>query len=176
MTFPILTVCSYNRARSVMAELLLARATAGMDIAVSGAGFNSEGEPPLAATIAALRRYDLDAIDYRSTRLTPAAAAAAGLVLTAERMHVIRIVGDQPDLLRRTWTFPEFVLAAEAHGPREDQDLAAWVDAVGRDRTHASFLARPIPEIADPAGRPDAAFRDTAAMIDDLARRLAALL
>ena len=118
MTFPILTVCSYNRARSVMAELLLARAAAGMDIAVSGAGFNSEGEPPLPATIAALRRYDLDAIDYRSTRLTPAAAAAAGLVLTAERMHVIRIVGDQPDLLRRTWTFPEFVLAAEAHGPR----------------------------------------------------------
>ena len=63
MTFPILTVCSYNRARSVMAELLLARAAAGMDIAVSGAGFNSEGEPPLPATIAALRRYDLDAIE-----------------------------------------------------------------------------------------------------------------
>ena len=62
------------------------------------------------------------------------------------------------------------------HGPRAGRSLADWVAAIGQDRTHATFLARPIPEITDPAGRPDAAFRDTAAMIDDLSRRLAALL
>lgn len=176
--FNVVVVCSYNRARSVLGEFVLRRALdeAGVAAEVSGAGFNSEGAPPLAATIDTLRQLGFDPSGYLSTRITPAMVGAATLVLTAERMHVVRIAEDDPAVFHRTFTFPEFVAAAEAAGPRGDQSFTEWIAAVGAGRTHATFLAAPVPEVADPAGMSNATFGATAAQLDDLSRRLAALL
>ena len=178
MTLQFLTICSYNRARSVMAELLLRRAldAAGLPAGVQGAGFASEGEPPLAATSAALLQMNVDSVGYRSTRVTPSLIAAADLILVAERIHAVRIAEDDVDVFHRCFTFPEFVVAAERTGPRGRRSFAQWVAEVGAGRTHATFLDRSVPEIMDPAGASSIVFDATARMIDDLCKRLVALL
>lgn len=178
MTTRLLTVCSYNRARSVLAEFLLRRALADADVdaVVIGAGFASAGEPPLASTASTLRRMGIDVGNYRSRRVTPELVREADLVLTAERLHVMRIAEDDPGVFERCFTFPEFVAAAEQSGPRAGKPVRAWVAGAAPGRTHATFLSRHAPEVADPAGRSDQMFGATAAELESLSRRLAALL
>lgn len=182
MTVPaplrLLVVCTHNRVRSVMAEAFVRRAVAvrGIDAVVSGAGFSAEGLPPVQGTIAALRRHQIELGEYRSTRIDARLVDQADLVLTAERMHVVRIAEDHPHLFGHSFTLPEFVLAAEASGPRGQVEFGDWIATVGTGRTRATFLRGEAPEITDPIGQSDAAFIATAAEIDNLSQRLVALL
>lgn len=174
----ILTVCSYNRARSVMTELLLRRALAdaGVQADVRGVGFAAGGRPPLPATIQALRALDLDATGAISERVDLAALRSAHLVLAAERVHVVRLVEDDRSMLRKVFTLPEFTELATAAGPRSGRRFEEWLAVVGEGRTHASFLASKVPEIADPVGQPPDAFRTTALAIEEWCDTVAALL
>lgn len=172
----VLVVCTHNRVRSVMAEHLVRRAATacGASLEVQGAGFGPAGHAPLEGTLLALARLGVDAAATRSRRVDPATIAAADVILTAERLHVMRIAEDDAGVFARTFTLPELVALAEAGECRAGRDVGVWLRALGRDRTPATFLAGEVPEIADPAGGSPADFRRTADLIDDLARRLVA--
>ena len=174
----LLTVCSYNRARSVMAELLLRRelAAAGVGAHVVGAGFAAGGQPPLPSTIAALHTLGFDARSMVSTRVDAQMVADADLVLTAERLHVVRLVEDDRSLLAKVFTLPEFAQLARAAGPRRGLQMAEWLAIVGAGRTHATFAATHPPEVVDPAGQPPATFIATATLIQGWSRTVAELL
>jgi protein-tyrosine phosphatase len=174
----ILTVCSYNRARSVMAELLLRRelAAVGVQAHVVGAGFAAGGQPPLAATVTALHAIGIDARSVLSTRVDEQMVADADLVLTAERLHVVRLVEGNRDLLAKVFTLPEFAALAPAAGPRGGRSMVEWLAVVGAGRTHATFQASNPEEVIDPAGQPPATFALTAALIQGWSRTVAELL
>lgn len=174
----ILAVCSHNQVRSVMVQLLLQRALdqAEVPAVVCSAGFADGGRPALPGTVSALRSAHLDATGHHSTRVDAAMVRHADLVLTAERVHVVRLVEDRSELLAKVFTLPEFAGLAEAAGPRAALPFTEWLALVGAGRTHASFLDQPTPEIADPTGHAQAGFDATAACIDEWARAIAAVL
>jgi len=180
MTTPlsILAVCSYNRVRSVMTQLLLQRSLddGGVPARVRSAGFAEGGRPAMPDTVQALRTLRLDATTHRSTRVEVHMVQHADLVLTAERLHVVRLVEDSSELFAKVFTLPEFAQLATAAGPRHGRPIADWLAVVGAGRTHDSFLAAHTPEIGDPTGMTSATFGTTAARIDESCRTIAALL
>lgn len=178
MTLSVLAVCSYNRVRSVMVERLLSRAfdAAGVTADVRSAGFADGGKPAMPDAVQVLRRLQIDATDHISRRVDTEMARAADLVLTAERLHVMRLVEDDSALFKKVFTLPEFVQLAELSGPRGTRSMAEWLQVVGLGRTHATFLAAQTPEISDPTGMTSAAFVATAERIDVWCRAIAGLL
>jgi protein-tyrosine-phosphatase len=176
-TLTIVAVCSHNRARSVMAQLLLQRALDGRGLAadVIGAGFEEPGIAPLDDTVRALAAMGMDARDVRSRRIDAATVERADLVVTAERLHVVRLVEDRTDLFAKTFTLPELAERATAAGPRGGRPFATWLDVVDAGRTHAEFLES-APEIGDPAGAAASVFAATATRIDGWCRSVAELL
>jgi protein-tyrosine phosphatase len=174
----ILAVCSFNRVRSVamaghLRTQLRARRT---DAHVVGAGFGPAGEPPLPDVVAALAHVGIDVSGYRSRTVDRGLIAGADLIVTAERLHVVRLSEDDTDVFARTFTLPELVTLAEATGPRRGAPLEEWVRAVGASRTPASFLASNVQEIADPTGLSSATVAASVADIGEWCRRLAVML
>jgi len=178
MTPSILVVCSYNQVRSVMAQLLLQRALhdEGRRAVVRSAGFAAGGRPAMPEAIRAMRNERLDATGHISTQVDADMVQAADLVLTAERLHVIRLVEDDGALFKKVFTLPEFANLAAIAGARGDRTMAEWLTAVGAGRTHATFLAAPTPEVDDPTGMAPAMFTATATRLDAWCRTIAALL
>jgi protein-tyrosine phosphatase len=178
MTVSVMAVCSYNRVRSVMVERLLRRATsdAGVEASVHSAGFADGGRPAMPEAVQVLRRLHIDATDHISRRVDVEMTHTADLVLTAERLHVMRLVEDDSRLFKKVFTLPEFAALAELAGPRGARPMAEWLDLVGLGRTHATFLAAQTPEISDPTGMTPAAFAATADRIDGWCRTIAGLL
>ena len=179
MTQPlrILAVCTHNRARSVAMKMFLQRALAERHIAarVVGAGFNEAGLAPTSEVVDALSALGLDATAVLSRRATPDLAAGADLVVTAERAHVTLLCADDHELFHRTFTLPEFVLRAEACGPRHGRTMEEWLAALGEQRTPVEFLAR-APEIADPTGQGPTVVAASMAEIGQWCERLVVLL
>lgn len=178
MTISVLAVCSYNRVRSVMVERLLRRAfgAAGVDARVRSAGFAEGGRPAMPDTIRVLRTLQVDATDHISARVDTSMAHDADLVLTAERLHVVRLVEDDARLFKKVFTVPEFAQLAAAAGPRLGEPFGTWLGTVGAHRTHATFLAARTPEIGDPTGMTSGAFAATAEHIDEWCRTIASVL
>ncbi|MGB8861929.1 MAG: hypothetical protein WCC60_21920 [Ilumatobacteraceae bacterium] len=174
----ILTVCSFNRARSVaMSAHLRAHLRArGVEAHIVGAGFGPAGEPPLPEVTAALAHVGIDVAGYRSRTLDPTTVDGAQLVVTAERLHVVRLCEDRVDAFGRTFTLPELVTLATAVGPRGDAPIDEWLCAVGAHRTPATFLSAGVPEVADPSGLAPIAVAASLAEIGEWCRQLAALL
>lgn len=178
----ILTVCSFNRARSVaMAGHLrhYLRATS-VDAHIVGAGFGPSGEPPLPAVTAALAHVGIDVAGYRSRTIDATMLAGADLIITAERIHVVRVCDDHREFFPRAFTLPELVLHAESVGPRQGAPMAEWLQHLGAQRTPSDFLiaagAKSVPEIADPTGLAEVAVGAAVADIGEWCRRLAMLL
>lgn len=178
MTVSVLAVCSYNRVRSVMVERLLRRAfeQAGVDAQVRSAGFAEGGRPAMPDAVRVLREHGIDATDHLSTRVDASMTRAADLVLTAERLHVVRLVEDDSALFKKVFTLPEFVQLAGLSGPRSGRQMAEWLELVGLGRTHATFLAAHTPEVSDPTGMTHATFAATVERIDAWCRTIAGLL
>ena len=178
MTLSVLMVCSYNQVRSVMAQLLMQRALLDTDVraVVRSAGFADGGRPAMPETIRTMRAQQLDATGHISTRVDDRLVRDADLVLTAERLHVIRLVEDDATLFKKVFTLPEFARLAAIAGPRAGLAMNAWLDFVGSGRTHATFLAAQTPEVTDPTGTTPAMFADTAVRIDGWCRTIAGLL
>ena len=178
MTVSVLAVCSYNRVRSVMVERLLQRAfaEAGKPALVRSAGFSDGGRPAMPDAIRVLREQGIDATDHHSTRVDTAMANESDLLLTAERLHVVRLVEDDGSLFKKVFTLPEFVQLATISGPRLGRPMAEWLELVGLGRTHATFLAAQPPEISDPTGMTHATFAATVERIDGWCHTIASLL
>ncbi len=174
----ILTVCTHNRARSVAMEAHLKAHlyTRRIHAHLVGAGFNEEGLPPTPEVVAALAAGGIDVAGHLSRRINGPMAAGADLIITAERMHVVRICEDDHSLFARTFTLPELVVRGEAVGPRRRAPLVEWLAAAGEGRSQATFLTAPVGQIADPTGLAPIAVAAAVADIGDWCRRLAVLL
>lgn len=183
-TIRILTVCTYNRTRSVLTEGLLGRhlAELGVDAELDSAGVIGGGHPATRQTIELLATHGIDASGHRSRELERWRIENADLIVCAERSHVIAVAGQHSGSFLRTHTLPEIVSGGRRHGGLAEAggDLRTWLGRLATtrpdpldylDADHAT-----VGEIDDPTGGSTAEWTVAFGRIDALCSRLAALL
>jgi protein-tyrosine phosphatase len=181
----ILTVCSHNRTRSVMAAVLLesklTERLGAVAVQIRSSGFGPVDLPAIDDAVAAMRRRGLDVSAHRSSTTTASLVDGADLILTAERDHVVKIAALSPAAFRRALTLPEFLAAAaldiDDGGDVDDGgDIRAWVESLTAERTAGEYLRADVPEVDDPTGSAPRAFEAAVVAIeqqcDDVAARL----
>ena len=145
---------------------------------MASAGLGEAGLPAPDEVLEVMLRRGVDLTAHRSTTLTAPMVAEADLVVGMSLRHVQEAVLLEPVAWERTFRLKEIVRRGEFVGPRlPGQDVAAWVRAAqgDRDRTALAHVS-PEEDVADPYGGPYAGYEATAAELDDLTGRLAALL
>ena len=149
----ILVVCTANRARSPMAELMLAATFAHdrTDVEVRSAGTRAEeGEHVTRHTLQLLEGRGIEAAAFRSQPLTAELVAWADVVLCAERAHRADVVRLVPRAHRKTFTLAQSArLLAVADVPR-GASAAQLADALASAR--GVVPQSTDDDIADPAG------------------------
>ena len=145
---------------------------------VASAGLGESGRPVPVEVSEVMADRGIDLSDHRSTTLAAPQVAGADLVVGMSLRHVQESVLLVPASWERTFRLKELVRRGEFLGPRlPGQDPAAWIRAVQGDRRRDSLAHRsPEDDVADPYGGPLAGYETTAAELDDLTARLAALL
>lgn len=168
----VLVICSGNICRSPMAAAMLrARLEAvGVQAEISSAGFLTEDRPAPRPILDLLDARGLDVRDHRSRRLTVDDLQAPDLVLCMERRHVREVAVLDRDAFERTFTLPELARRAEVHGPRRDgESVRDWLRRVSAGRRPTDVLGESADdEVPDPYGRSNAAYRQSAEMIERL--------
>jgi protein-tyrosine phosphatase len=177
----ILVVCTANQCRSPMAQVMLERqlVAAGLDVEVGSAGVDAvDGRAVVTGVARAIRRSGLDLDAHASRRLSAALVDDAALVLTMERSHVREVAILSKDAWPRTFTLKELVRRGEAAGPRVPGESAEqWIARVHQGRRIQDLVGSdPADDVRDPTGGAPADFERTAEELDDLVRRLVALL
>jgi protein-tyrosine-phosphatase len=176
----VIVLCTANRCRSVMAAALLAQRLGAVrtPLVLRSAGVAGLGGEPSAAEVASvLARYGLDVSGHRSQAVAAADLDSAALILGMAREHVRHAAVTAPGSWPRSFTLKEIVRRAGETGPRAPgEPLAGWLARLhaGRDR-YALLGDDPRDDVADPMGGPPAAYAATAAELDHLVGRLAAL-
>jgi protein-tyrosine phosphatase len=159
----VLFVCSGNVCRSPLgAQVLVARL--GRDapaFTVESAGtIARDGAPMDGAAAAQARRLGGDPTEHRSRLLTPAIAASADLVLTAERTHRAAVVSHAPRATKRAFTILEFARVLDALEPSDLVDVTSTeglVERVARLRGAGPRPTDPVDDdVEDPYRRPAA--------------------
>lgn len=155
----IITLCTGNAARSVMAGAMLVHADPDLTVITAGTHV-IDGQPMSWRTRAALAGLDLTADHHRSAQLRPADLGGADLVLAMAAEHVRYMHRQHPEVADRTATLKRLV-----------RDLPAGPEPL-RHRLAALDLAAHEPEgwedVADPAGGSDVDYVDCAREIDGL--------
>jgi protein-tyrosine-phosphatase len=163
-----------------MAEgLFKARAAErGVEARVHSAGLMDDGRAATADGVDVMAARGVDTSGHVSRRLGADMVAAADLIVGMAREHVREAVLMQPDSWTRTFTLKEIVRRGEDAGPRSrDQSIAEWLDKVHAGRSRADLLGQSTDDdVADPIGQSRAMYEKTAEELDNLTRRLAALL
>lgn len=167
----LLFVCTANRARSPLAQLvarrLLDQVPGGGDVAVSSAGtWTPGGEamwPPAAAEV---RRLGLDPDGFVSRPISDAVVADADVVLAATRALRDEVVTRWPRLIRRCFTWRELAWLIEAVPPEWDSDdlgsrVAALPVVAARNRGRVPAPRGADLDVEDPAGRRPEVMRAT---------------
>ena len=174
MSLDILVICTGNRCRSPMAEVLLQRALPRTTVA--SVGLLPPGHEVSGGSVRAMAARGLDIAARRSRQLEAGWVRSADLVLGMARQHVREAVVLAPEAFPRAFTLPELVRRGEVVGPATDS-LASWLALVGAGRATADLLGDGGPDdVEDPIGQPDAAYERTAALLEDLVDRLARLI
>jgi protein-tyrosine phosphatase len=175
----ILCLCTANVCRSPAAAALLEARLAdrGIDADVRSAGRLSGGRVTTRENERVLRRYGIELAEHLSQEATPELVRSSDLVLGMAREHVADALSLAPEVFDRTFTLKELVRRAERVGARpDDVRLHRWLDEVGGGRDPALTLeASPDDDVADPIGRPLAAYEAMAADLSELTARLAEL-
>ena len=174
MTLRILVVCTANRCRSPMAEVLLARRLPGVE--VTSAGSMEPGHPASGGSLRAMATRGLDLSGHVSRQLAAPMIESADLVVCMARRHLREVAVTAPDAFSRTFTLRELVRRGEAVGPATTT-VAAWLARVGEGRRTADLLGDDArDDVADPIGGPEEGYVRTAAQLEELVERLGKLL
>ena len=179
MTLRILTVCTGNICRSLVAERALAHelGARGVDVEVRSAGTYG-GLANDADTLRAAREAGLDTAGHVSRRLTTDLMGADGadLIVALTREHLREIVALDQAAWPRTFTLRELARRAVAVGPVGD-DLGAWRQAVLGDRKAAGLMQPdPADDVRDPHGGPYRGHQQMVVEVTELARTIAAAM
>jgi protein-tyrosine-phosphatase len=176
----VVFVCTANIVRSPIAASLL-RAhlrELAVEAIVESAGVR-EAEPLIdERAVLALRGHGVDLRLHQSRRLEPAMVRSATLILGLEREHVREAVLLDASAWPRTFTLKEIIRRGESTGARlQDESLAQWIARVHGGRVQQDLLGSdPIDDVADPYGGAPGDYKDAAAEMNDLVRRLVQLL
>lgn len=172
----ILVLCTGNRCRSPIAEVLLRHRLdqLGVDARVSSAGELPGGVPAEGGSVRAMAARGLDLGSHRSRAFTAKHLDAADLIIAMARRHVREAVLLHPEAWPRTFTLKELVRRGAACGPRlASQSLAEWLAEVHAGRRTADLLGDdPVDDVEDPIGAADHVYEATAAELDELIGRL----
>ena len=137
LVFSVLVVCTGNACRSPMAQGILARLLAAERAFVYSAGTDAAvGAPATRAAVEAAAELGVDIAAHRAQQLMPALLQPADLVLVMEQYHRQRVVDMLPDAAVRTRLLGEYLPDAT-----------------------------PGCEIADPVGRSQEFYRQTAGLL-----------
>ncbi len=176
----VLCVCTFNRTRSVMTAALLAQhlADEGVSATVTSAGTRADGGLATGDTVRLLGERGIDVRGHRGQLLDDAHVAAADLIVTAERDHVVEIAGRWPAAFRRTFTLPEIVGRSRRLGGRLGGPLDDWLDLFAAERpTGVAYLeASAVDDISDPTGHDRRTWSAVFGQVDDLTAKLAKAL
>jgi protein-tyrosine-phosphatase len=147
---------------------------------ISSAGFGPSGEPAEAEAITVMGELNIDLSGHRSRSLTPDLCRAADLIVVMTRLHLVGVATIEPEAWPRAFPFVDLVARARKIDPLTiDEPFRQWVLRAHGERTRSSVLALPTTvDVADPVGKPLAAYRrrrdQLAELSADLARCLAA--
>lgn len=162
----VLFVCTANRARSPMAEVIARDLfdRAGLDVDVSSAGFLEGGWPaePEAQRVAARRGLDLGS--HTSSQLDDAIVDASDLILTMTSTHALDICSTWPDAAPRAFALGEVATFDEGTAALDAKAVREWAASLAA-KQRPGLLGGDV-DIADPMGRGFRAFRRTAEEID----------
>jgi protein-tyrosine phosphatase len=145
---------------------------------VHSAGLLYDGRSATTDGVEVLRSRGLDLSSHSSRRMTKELLTDADLVLGMTREHVREAAVLLPEAWPRTFTLKELVRRGLDAGPREPSEpLNNWLRRIASDRKLGDVVGdSPVDDIADPIGKPREAYERTANEIDELLRRLVALL
>lgn len=160
----MVTLCTGNAARSVMAGIMLAEHRPDLDLTTTGTHV-VDGQVMSWRTREALAGHDLADPSHRSTQCHPHHLDTATLVLAMASEHVRWVRRTHPDAAARTATIKRLV-----------RDLPAGPDPLD-PRLDALALAQVEPEpwedVTDPAGGELEQYVEVAAELHDLVTQLA---
>ncbi len=161
----VVSLCTGNAARSVMAGVLLAEHVPDLVVTTSGTHV-IEGLPMSWRTADAIRSLGLDVPSHRSRQATPDELERADLVIAAAREHVRWMRRVHPTAAPRTCTLKR--LARDLPSP-DGQPFAARVASLGLDAVELEEWE----DVLDPAGGDVDVFVETAAEIAEQVHVLA---
>ena len=150
----------------------------GIEAVVDSAGLKPGGEPAMDRAVRLLADIGIDVSAHLSRRLSDDDVAAADLILTAERDHVVSIAGMWPTAFRHTFTLPEAAALARSTGGRGGAPVEEWLDrlGVGRPTGLDYFDAPQIDQIEDPTGLSPAVWSRVFSEIDVMTAAVAEAL
>lgn len=164
MTHHVVTLCTGNAARSVMAGALLAEHVPGLRVTTSGTHV-IEGMPMSWRTRDAIAGLGLEVPKHRSRQATPEELDSADLVLALAREHVVWMRRVHPAAAARTATLKR--LARDL--PDGGLPLAERIAKLDL----AEVELEPWEDVVDPAGGDVDVFHACAREIADLVHTLA---
>ncbi len=150
----------------------------GLDAYVHSAGFLSPGQRVPDHGLAVMAARGFDTSGHRSRRLSAELVRPTDLIVAMAADQVDEITAAHPAAWERTFTLKELVRTGERLGPRGAGELIA--DYVARlhagRRGDAPSGGHADDDVDDPIGGSRSVYERTAAEIEDLTARLAALL
>jgi protein-tyrosine phosphatase len=177
--FQLVVLCTGNRFRSPLAEVLLRELTEGLPVTVSSGGTLSLGPvPALPEALDAATAMGLDLSSHRCRHFSEAELDRADLVLGFERSHVAAAVVDGAAHPERTFTLPELVELLRQVEPRAHDPIERAREAIALAEKARSGRPRllDLSELGDPYGRSQRIYRETAERVVTLCEELAARL
>lgn len=162
-----------------MAEGLLRTLLAdnGARADIGSAGLMRGGAPATSHAVAVMAERGIDISRHVSRTIDPEAVRSTPLVIGMAREHVRAAIAGYGADVQRTFTLKGLVRLGEQAGPRRpDETVSDWLTRVAAGPTRVDPTHDSDDDVADPVGKSRADYESTARELDDLLRRLVALV